>query len=65
MGLRRAALLTEALVTFGVAGTVGVAIAPYAADSPDSTPVSGSSTPSDLPSLSGTDGAGQATSGGS
>lgn len=64
-GLRRTALVTGALVAVSAAGTRAVGIAAYASDSSDAMSVSDSSTPSGFPSLSGTGGGGQATSGGS
>jgi hypothetical protein len=78
--LRRTSALTGVLVAAGLAGTLGVGLAARAADStgntapatdsstaPESATDSGSSsTGTDAPSLSGgSDGSGQATSGGS
>jgi hypothetical protein len=78
--LRRTSALTGVLVAAGLAGTLGVGLAARAADStetttpatdsstaPGSATESGSgSTGTDAPSLSGgSDGSGQATSGGS
>jgi hypothetical protein len=66
-GLRRTALLTGALVVGSVGAAVGVGFAAYASNPPDSasSTQSGSSTSSEFPSLSGTDGSAQATSAGS
>ena len=66
-GLRRTALLTAALVAASAAGTVGVGIAAYASNPPNSTSLSPSTPSGDgqFPTLAGTDGAAQATSGGS
>jgi len=78
--LRRTSALTGVLVAAGLAGTLGVGLAARAADSTENTtPATGSSTApesatgsgssptgTDAPSLSGgSDGSGQATSGGS
>jgi hypothetical protein len=68
-GLRRASVITGALVAASLTGTLVVAVAAHAADS-SATSGSSESTPgastTDAPSLSaGGDGSGQATSGGS
>jgi hypothetical protein len=65
-GLHRTALLTGALVVASVAGAVGLGVAAYASNPPDSASTSsGSSTNGQFPGLSSSDGPAQATSAGS